>query len=168
MRIRRATVADALRIAEIHVTSWQSAYRGIMPGTVLNALSVQKRADFWTAYLAEQVTNAFVLEDEGRVQGWIDFGNCSDADAKSDVEVYGIYLDPSIYRRGYGRMLWNEAQECFRRQSAKRIAVWVLDANTRARRFYEAMGGVLESGAVKQFCRDGVDMPALRYWCPVS
>jgi len=167
LQIRKATVADASRIAEIHVRSWQAAYRGVMPDAVLDALSVQKRTDFWTSYLTEQSRDTLVLDDDGRVQGWIDFGTCRDADAPNDVEVYGIYLDPSIYRRGYGQILWNEARERFAQQNARRIAVWVLDANERARRFYEAMGGVLDPAAVKRFCRDGVDMPAVRYWCPV-
>ena len=32
MRIREATAGDARGIAEVHVASWQTTYRGIFPG----------------------------------------------------------------------------------------------------------------------------------------
>lgn len=45
--IRGATVADAEGIAHIHVASWRSTYRGIMPDALLAGLSMERRAANW-------------------------------------------------------------------------------------------------------------------------
>lgn len=42
-RIRRATAQDATRIAEVHVLSWKSAYRGMMPQAHLDDLDPAAR-----------------------------------------------------------------------------------------------------------------------------
>jgi len=41
--IRQATVEDAAIISFIGVTSWQAAYRGIVPDSYLDSLSVEQR-----------------------------------------------------------------------------------------------------------------------------
>ena len=49
MNIRAAVAADARGIAEVHVRSWQAAYRGQIPDSVLAGLSVDARATTSTA-----------------------------------------------------------------------------------------------------------------------
>ena len=43
-KIRVAQPEDATNIAQVHVDTWHSTYRGIMPDEVLDNLSVQDRA----------------------------------------------------------------------------------------------------------------------------
>ena len=45
--IRPAIPADARPIAEVHVRTWQEAYRGIVPDAVLDALDVDDRERRW-------------------------------------------------------------------------------------------------------------------------
>jgi hypothetical protein len=45
--IRRATINDARAIAEVHVKSWQVAYRGLLPEDFLQNLSVERREEQW-------------------------------------------------------------------------------------------------------------------------
>jgi hypothetical protein len=47
MEIRRAVADDARGIAQVHVKSWQAAYRGLLPQSYLDALSVEQREAFW-------------------------------------------------------------------------------------------------------------------------
>ena len=49
MEIRAATISDAYSIAEVQVAGWQAAYRGIMPDSVLDGLSVPKREEMLAA-----------------------------------------------------------------------------------------------------------------------
>jgi hypothetical protein len=46
MQVRKANIADAKRIAQIHVETWRAAYRGQMPDAILNALDVNRRETF--------------------------------------------------------------------------------------------------------------------------
>jgi hypothetical protein len=50
--IRPAAIHDARAIAEVHVESYKSAYRGIFPEALLNGLSVEKRESSWRDSLA--------------------------------------------------------------------------------------------------------------------
>ena len=51
--IRAARAADAEQIALVHVWSWQSAYRGLMPQAPLDGLDPAQRVGRWELVLAE-------------------------------------------------------------------------------------------------------------------
>ena len=40
VELRDARKGDELAVAEVHVRSWQEAYRGLMPGEFLDALEL--------------------------------------------------------------------------------------------------------------------------------
>jgi len=63
--IRSATVEDAIGIAEAHVASWQTAYRGLLPQALLDGLSVERRTTQWQEDRFEQAT-LWVLEGIAR------------------------------------------------------------------------------------------------------
>lgn len=50
--VRKATSEDAPAIAKIHVETWQSVYRGQMPDSLLDNLSIQKLTIFKKKVLA--------------------------------------------------------------------------------------------------------------------
>ncbi len=52
MLVSDAEAADAVAIADIHVRSWRTAYRGVMPDAVLDGLSVADRTQQWRRRLA--------------------------------------------------------------------------------------------------------------------
>ena len=52
--IRDATLDDALGIAQVHVTTWKSGYRGLVPDSRLESLSVPLRAERWRKSLADR------------------------------------------------------------------------------------------------------------------
>lgn len=64
MRIRQANITDASRIAEIHVRSWQAAYRGIMSNTLLDALPIEQRERLWRERLAAEGPQTVVKANE--------------------------------------------------------------------------------------------------------
>ena len=45
--VRPAAPKDARAIAEIHVTTWQAAYQGMLPDDVLKAMTYDKRLAYW-------------------------------------------------------------------------------------------------------------------------
>lgn len=72
MKVRGASGDDAAAIAEIHVRSWQAAYRGVLPDELLDSLSVSERETSWRALLSgsedRQVT--LVAEHDGGDGSW--------------------------------------------------------------------------------------------------
>src|SRR5258708_36003066 len=79
MPVRTARFEDARQIAEVHVSSWQAAYRGIVPDTLLDSLSVEAWTGLWQERLsrAGQTMN-IVCVFAGNVLGLITAGPARD------------------------------------------------------------------------------------------
>jgi ribosomal protein S18 acetylase RimI-like enzyme len=143
MRIREAEPKDAEAIAGVHVRSWQAAYRGQLSDEYLDGLSVEERLEQHRRSLEQPRAEwrTWVADDEGRVTGFAVTGPSEDADAEpSTGEVYAIYLEPDRVGTGLGRSLFEHAIADLRERGFSVVTLWVLEANGRARRFYEAAG----------------------------
>jgi GNAT superfamily N-acetyltransferase len=157
VEVRRATVADALGIAEIHVRAWQVAYRHAFPPEKLDALSVDERAERWRRVLGEETV--YVAEEGGALLGWASGGTCRDDEA--DGELYGIYVAPDVWGNGAGRALIERVEDDLAGAHAEAV-LWVLEDNPRARRFYELAGWHLDGGRKRETYL-GVAVDVVRY-----
>jgi ribosomal protein S18 acetylase RimI-like enzyme len=165
--IRRAQPADAAAIARTEVDSWQSAYLGLVPAAVLNALSVPARQASWHRILTRSATTGtrtWLLCAGGAVLGFASAGPTRDPDdAPLDVgELYTIYLLPAAWGRGLGAALLDTAQADLARRRYRTMTLWVLEGNTRARRFYE-LAGLSRDGARRPTRVGTVSLPEIRY-----
>ena len=142
--IRLATVDDAGAIARVHVASWQSAYRDILPPEFLSTLSVERRTEGWRGVLEGGAGAVLVAtRGAGDVLGFCHVGPNRAERAGLSGEVYAIYLQPEAWRHGVGRALFAEATAWLRAQALSGLVVWVPALNVDARRFYEKLGGKL-------------------------
>ncbi|MCS0600004.1 GNAT family N-acetyltransferase [Streptomyces sp. LP11] len=163
IRIRPMTLADCDRVAELRVRGWQHAYRGLMPGPYLDALSVpadaaRRRDRFLTG--DGSVTN-LVAEHAGEVVGWAAHGPYREGERHTaDAELYAIYVAPARLGTGIGRtLLAATLDHC---SDHPRLLLWVLRENTRARRFYER-AGFRADGTEETFEAGGAQVPEVRY-----
>jgi ribosomal protein S18 acetylase RimI-like enzyme len=143
MRIREAEPKDAQAIAEVHVRSWQAAYRGQLTDEYLDGLSVEERLEQHRRSLEQPRAEwrTWVADHEGTVTGFAVTGPSEDADAEpSTGEVYAIYLEPDRVGTGLGRELFEHAVADLRERGFSVVTLWVLESNERARRFYEVAG----------------------------
>jgi len=161
--VRAALPEEARAIARVHVASWRSAYRGLMPDALLTNLSVERRTRMWDAILAHPETDVFVSELTGELVGFIMVGPChdEDLDARSVGEVM-IYLLEHAWGLGLGRRMWEAGMTALRRRGRATVSLWVLDTNDRARGFYERMG-LAADGRDKIEEWDGFGLHEVRY-----
>jgi GNAT superfamily N-acetyltransferase len=159
------TAADCTRVAEIRVGGWRSAYRGLVPQSYLDAMSVPEDAERHRARLLAPAPGVLqlVAEQDGETVGWLCHGPCRDGQVPpGSVELYALYVDPLRFGAGTGQALVGES---IRRCSAAghtRMYLWVLRDNTRARRFYE-QSGFAADGTEEPYEVDGVEVPEVRY-----
>ena len=163
--IRAAAPDDARAIAEVHVASWQWAYRDDLPVSALRGRTVDDRERMWIEWFASRETAAdlLVAEEEGRILGFSGFGVSRDDGAtEATGEIRTIYLLEQAAGRGIGRDLFARANERLRELGYERATLWVLETNERSRRFYEKAGWIWD-GTTSAHQFDCANMPIVRY-----
>jgi GNAT superfamily N-acetyltransferase len=117
------------------VSSWQAAYRGIVPDTLLDSLSVEAWTGLWQERLsrADQTINLVSVFAES-VIGLITAGPARDPDCDllRTQEVYAIYLSSEYWGHGHGTELYLAAEDRMRQSGALDAILWVLRDNVRA------------------------------------
>ena len=165
--IRAARVADASQIAVVQVRSWQGAYRGLLPQAYLDGLDPAQRVGRWERSLAEaedRRDGVLVADASGAVLGFVGYSPSRDGDADPARvgQIDAIYLLPSAWGKGVGRLLMDAALARLAEARFDEVTLWVLDSNVRARRFYEA-GGWLADEARKIDDSRGFPIAQVRY-----
>jgi ribosomal protein S18 acetylase RimI-like enzyme len=140
--IRPATIKDAVAIAQVHVESWRTTYRGMLPEEFLASLSEAGYADRWERVIRDDASLVHVVEHAGNVVGFASGGRERAGETGYTGELYAIYLLESAQRRGQGRELVRVIVEGLRRMELRDMIIWVLRDNRPARLFYERLGGV--------------------------
>ena len=85
------------------------------------------------------------------------------------VEIYVLYLLPESQRQGIGCQLIISVVEHLVEQEMHSLLIRVLQANAPARRFYEALGGLLVPEVEEQFKERGAVLDLVAYgWREVS
>jgi ribosomal protein S18 acetylase RimI-like enzyme len=165
MSIRRAEPSDAKQIAEVLVAAWKAAYRGLVPDSALDGLSVDDSADRWRERIAKPWGTIFIAQRDHRVVGFAAWGSSQDEDVDHDSvgEIYVIYVHPDEWRQGHGSALAGEALRCLQEAGFDEVILWVLRGNERAIRFYEAQGFAADGASKTKRRADGTKMPVLRY-----
>jgi ribosomal protein S18 acetylase RimI-like enzyme len=149
VHLRRARETDARGIAEVHVRTWQEAYRDQLPATFLNALTIDARERYWATELrlmsAER--RPWVAESAGQIVGFVAVGGSrGEIAAPQTGEVYAIYVTPDCWKRGVGQMLLAHAERDLLLHGYNQAVLWVLEENQRARAFYEFLGWQADGG----------------------
>ena len=143
MEIRAAYPSDAAAIARVHVDSWRTTYRGIVPQDFLAALSYERRGHMWRGILSPASGSSFVyvVEDPGgQIVGFVSGGPTRDAAPDYSGELYAVYLLQDPQHHGLGRRLIGALVQRLIQAGMMSLLVWVM-ADNPARKFYEALGG---------------------------
>ncbi|MGQ4333673.1 GNAT family N-acetyltransferase [Streptomyces hayashii] len=163
--VREMTLADVDRVSEIRVRGWQWAYRGLMPQSYLDAMSVAEDAERRRAGFGQggpAVVN-LVAERAGTVVGWAAQGPDRDGEVLTgDTEWYALYVAVEHIGTGVGRALLEEAARRAEALGHPGMRLWVLRDNVPARRFY-ARAGFHADGAEEPFEVAGVAVPEVRH-----
>ena len=110
----------------------------------------KKRASMWRELTQDAEKTVLVAEDgECNIIGFSALGASRDADANPNTaEILAIYVHPKKWQKGIGRALMSASLEQIRNCNFDQVTLWVLEANQRARSFYESFGFV-HDGAMK-------------------
>ena len=145
---------DPCEISNIYEQSWKHAYKGIIPQSFLDSIPSGK----WVKSLDTPGRTHFVAEQGGRLIGTASICPSRWENHKSCGEIVSIYLLPEFMGKGHGRALFERCVSELTKQGFERIILWVLEENSRARRFYEKCGFV----CTDEFIEDNIGGKPLR------
>lgn len=167
MQVRKARSEDAAAIAEIDVASWRAAYGELMPASYLDSLDVAQKAAGWRRGIerdAAKGKRTLVVEAEGQVVGFAVVG--PDDEAGPGL-LWLMYVHPEHWGRGAAPPLMDISLDALLELGHSTARLWVLQANTRARRFYERCGWI-QDGATGVATHGGADLSTVRYSTELS
>jgi GNAT superfamily N-acetyltransferase len=134
--VRPATAEDARGIAEVHIRTWQAAYRHVFPAEVLDSLDIERYTNGWRDLVDRGPV--WIGEEGSRVVGFASAG--ASRDEEDVAELYAIYVLPDAWGTGAGHELMRAVIGWFLAEEYTTAMLWVLSDNPRARRFYEREG----------------------------
>jgi len=139
--VRPAEIGDAAAIARVHVASWRSTYRELLPDEFLASLDKAGYEDRWRRILEDGSSRVYIAADGREVVGFASGGPERAGESGYEGELYAIYLLRDAQRRGHGRRLVQAVVGGLRGLGLRDMIVWVLRDNASARAFYERLGG---------------------------
>ena len=133
--VRKASMQDVSRIAEIIVFGKRVAYRPIFNNDVVsfNELQVINLIEEYRSNPA--LVDNMLVYDDGIIKGVINRIFKDDS-----VEICEFYIEPFFKGNGIGKeLIWQVILEA-RTSKKNKIFLWVIEDNLSARKFYENNG----------------------------
>jgi len=155
--VRCADERDAVVLAELHRSTALYAYAEIFPPDAPPP-ELAPLIDDWIARIgpsrpSEQA--CFVAADRDEIVGVVIAGPAPSE--RSVGHLSRLYVDPGHWSRGIGRLLHDNAIAHLREHNFRSGTLWVLEANVRARRFYEQLGWRPTGGRLTTYAPGGID-----------
>ncbi|NIE97910.1 GNAT family N-acetyltransferase [Acinetobacter sp. Tr-809] len=170
LNIRNALIEDVDSISKIHVNSWVSTYKGILPEKTLAELSVEERVEMWKKIVTEAETKILVYDHNNiGILGWISYGNARDDIKYKGVvgEIKAIYIDPNYIRCGYGKLLFQKSIIDFKKMGFTRVYLWVLSENIMAKNFYQRLGMICDINYKNEITYENINFQEEMYYLDI-
>lgn len=138
--IRLAIPADALDMAEVHMRSWEVAYKDIIPAEFIKEKNANRPA-LYQQNITNENNKKYVIQLNSKTVGIMFVALPQDDDVGDNCyELHGIYLHPDYYRQGIGTQAMDFAYDIARGFGKTVMTVWVFEDNTNSIKFYKKCG----------------------------
>lgn len=140
--VRDAHEDDVDAITRVVEAAWRAGYAGTLPAALVARLAAgETMRSRWAERLADRGGEVAVAVVGGELAGVASFGSARDLHAAAaTAELRSLNVAPGRWRAGVGRALVSECARRLADGGYDHLTLWVLAANERALRFYEAVG----------------------------
>lgn len=159
-----ADARDTTTLAELHVESWRSAYRSILPAEFLAGPVVQNRTSLWRARMAAPHGDRRLVLKAASATAMLGFACVLlDEEPAWGPRLDNLHVKPHCKGLGIGTALFRASHHWVTETVGQDLMhLWVLEENHAARRFYERHGGTAHERHVVEVVA-GVFVPEVRY-----
>lgn len=141
VKIRKAEPGDEKILAHIQTESWKAAFAGILPPEELErCTNLEKAEQMYHSVLRREGCNmaiAFVADKPHCIAAW-GKNRCDLGDTVG--ELICIHSLQNHWGKGYGSAMMEYVLAQLKQEGYESVILWVFEANTRARKFYEKHG----------------------------
>ncbi|HYE08767.1 MAG TPA: GNAT family N-acetyltransferase [Patescibacteria group bacterium] len=140
--VRYANSEDADILAFINSNSALQGYKGIIPEDFLkDRFSYERLKDRLYKELNEGTTTSCIIYKDDIPVGMQTFARDYDKERDdSEIDIWRIYLLPEYWGQNIGIEFMDWGIKELKRKGYIKAALWVVEENARARRFYEKFG----------------------------
>jgi len=147
--VRPARPADAAEVARVQVVTWRTAYRRVLPASVLDDWDADAATASWRAAVESPPTpgHGVLVALEGQtVVGFAAFGTAEltageqPHAAGPTAELSTLLVEPRWGRRGHGSRLLAAVTDIAKAGGAARLQTWLLEPDRASADFYESTG----------------------------
>lgn len=141
MKIRVAVKEDSAAIGKVHVDSWRTTYKGIVPDDVLEKMSYEQQKEQWDYILTIDHVIVLVAEVDGKIVAYASAGPFNQQKFPRQAGLSTLYSLEEYQGQGIGRALVKEMFTMLQAQGISKVMVEVLKDN-KSKYFYEKYGAV--------------------------
>jgi GNAT superfamily N-acetyltransferase len=147
--VRPARPEDAAEIARVQVVTWRTAYRPLLPASVLDDWDAEAATASWRAAVTSPPTpghGVIVALEKNTLVGFAAYAPAELTDGESPdpagptSELSTLLVEPRWGRRGHGSRLLAAVADLARGGGAARLQVWLPEADRVSAGFYESAG----------------------------
>jgi GNAT superfamily N-acetyltransferase len=147
--VRPAFPDDAAEIARIQVVTWRTAYRSVLPPSVLDDWDADAVSAAWQRAVSAPPTpghGVLVALERNTVVGFAAYGPAElSGDERPDpagptTELSTLLVEPRWGRRGHGSRLLAAVADLAEGAGTARLQVWLPEADEVSAAFYESAG----------------------------
>lgn len=143
--IRPATPADCPALAQVQITSYQTAYANFFPPTYFAHFTEAEQTQDWLDWLKAQKPSDFLLvavTPEQRAVGYVLATAQPNIYQHYASEVDAMHVLPAFQRQGIGGQLLRAATRALQASGCPSTMLWTIKGNP-IRRWYEQLNGRL-------------------------
>jgi GNAT superfamily N-acetyltransferase len=147
--VRPARPGEGGEVARVQAVTWRTAYREVLPAALLDGWDEPAAASAWEQAATAPPTpghGVLVAVERDAVVGFAAYGPAEvDPDEPPTgsgpaTELAALLVEPRWGRRGHGSRLLAAVADLARADGARRLQVWLLEADRVSARFLEQAG----------------------------
>ncbi len=140
MELREALAPDIESVSTLWLANWQSTYRGLLPDSFLDSLTLQGAMKTWGGYAKAPENRIYAAFEDGTFLG---FAACEpDTELNGCLYLHSLHVVTVARGRGVGTRLISRVWERTRELECDRLSICVVRGNENARRLYAKLGAV--------------------------
>lgn len=173
--VRPARASDAPEIARIQLSTWRTAYRTLLPKTVIDGMDEAWIADRWLNAITEaptprhRVLIAIEQAEEDHIAGFAASGPADEEALAPEekplpddvVAVTELMIEPRWGRRGHGSRLLAACVDLWRTDSFGIAVAWTFERDVATMKFLTSAGWEAD-GATRALDVDDLLVPQIR------